>query len=154
MTTSKYLSILNGLPTLYNAVSVSSGVSDTGKIPALDSTGKVDQSMLSLLPSPIVTVSATSKTLALSDVSSFQMCTATTAVSITVPPNSSVAFPVGTEIHIYQDNVGAVTIFAGSGVTIVTYGLNAAASYKVLGRYATVTLKKLSTNGWLLTGLV
>lgn len=40
------------------------------------------------------------------------------STNVTVPPNSSVAFPVGTLITVVQKNTGDVTIVAGSGVTI------------------------------------
>jgi hypothetical protein len=40
------------------------------------------------------------------------------ANTVTVPPNSSVAFPVGTEIKVTQIGAGATTFVAGAGVTI------------------------------------
>jgi hypothetical protein len=42
----------------------------------------------------------------------------TSSATITIPPNSSVAFPVGTVISIARINSGALTLQAGSGVTI------------------------------------
>ncbi|HRR40395.1 MAG TPA: hypothetical protein P5244_04080, partial [Syntrophales bacterium] len=57
---------------------------------------------------PIVNVTA-SKTLALTDAGTLQICThASTAIDITVPPNSSVAFPVGTEIAIKMGGAAQV----------------------------------------------
>lgn len=69
------------------------------------------------------------------------------AVHVTVPPNSSVAFPVGTEILIVQVGTGAVDLVAGSGVTINTqYGL------KLTGRWAAALLVKRATDTWLAVG--
>ena len=41
------------------------------------------------------------------------------AVNVTIPPNSSVDFPVGTEILIYRNGAGSVTLVAGTSVTII-----------------------------------
>jgi hypothetical protein len=74
---------------------------------------------------------------------------ASTPITATVPPNSSVAFPVGSLIHLCQWGAAAVTVAAGSGVTI-----NKAAS-KTLGiaeQYGVVSLWKQATNVWLLFG--
>jgi hypothetical protein len=61
----------------------------------------------------------TSYTLVLSDadVKAVEM-NSVSSTNVTVPPNSSVAFPVGTLITVVQKNTGDVTIVAGSGVTI------------------------------------
>lgn len=70
------------------------------------------------------------------------------AVTATVPPNSSVPFPFGTQIDIVQTGAGKVTLAQGSGVTI-----SSIASYKSLSaQYAAATLLKLDTNAWLLSG--
>lgn len=71
-----------------------------------------------------------------------------TAIGLTVPPNSSVAFDVGTLINVYQYGAGAASIVAGSGVTIRS--LNS--SLTISGRYAMVTLLKIATDEWLLVG--
>jgi hypothetical protein len=42
----------------------------------------------------------------------------TGSATITIPPNSSVAFPIGTIISIARINTGSVALTAGSGVTI------------------------------------
>ena len=42
------------------------------------------------------------------------------ANTFTIPPNSSVAFPVGTILNIAQTGAGQTTITQGSGVTIVS----------------------------------
>lgn len=70
------------------------------------------------------------------------------AVTVTVPPNSSVAFPVGAQIEVTQTGAGKVTLAQGSGVTITSL-----ASYKsIAGQYASATLYKRATDTWQLSG--
>lgn len=70
------------------------------------------------------------------------------AITVTVPPNSSVAFPVGTQIEVTQTGAGKVTLAQGSGVTITSL-----ASYKsIAGQYASATLYKRATDTWQLSG--
>lgn len=70
------------------------------------------------------------------------------ATTVTVPPNSSVAFPIGTRIDVAQVGAGKVTLAQGSGVTI-----NSLSSNKALaGQYVGATLVKTATDTWLLTG--
>lgn len=71
-----------------------------------------------------------------------------TANNFTVPPNSSVAFPVGTSILIYQEGAGLTTTVAGSGVTIVKRG----DSLAMAGQYGLATLVKRATDTWILSG--
>lgn len=78
------------------------------------------------------------------------LCTFSNAAAqtVTVPPNSSVAFPVGAKIDVAALGAGKVTLAQGAGVTI-----NSAAGYKALGaQYAGGTLIKLATDTWLLIG--
>lgn len=70
------------------------------------------------------------------------------AITVTVPPNSSVAFPVGTQIEVTQTGAGKTTLAQGSGVTITSL-----ASYKsIAGQYASATLYKRATDTWQLSG--
>ena len=69
------------------------------------------------------------------------------AVDCTVPPNSSVAFAVGTSIMVAQTGAGQVTMVAGSGVT-----LRSSPGLKLRAQYSSVTCTKIATDEWLLTG--
>lgn len=70
------------------------------------------------------------------------------AITATVPPNSSVAFPVGTQIDVAQLGAGKVTLAQGSGVTI-----NSASGNKAISaQYVAVSLIKTATDTWLLIG--
>lgn len=70
------------------------------------------------------------------------------ATTVTVPPNASVAFPVGTQIDCVQLGAGAVTFVGGSGVTVSSLSGN----LKIAGQYVGVTLLKTATNTWILMG--
>lgn len=67
---------------------------------------------------------------------------------ITVPPNSSVAFPIGTIIEFIQLGVGQVTFVAGAGVTIRSPSNNV----RLASQYSTASLRKRATDEWVLVG--
>ncbi len=69
-----------------------------------------------------------------------------TAVTITVPADSTVNFPIGTSIDILRTNTGEVTI-AGSGATV-----NATPGLKLRDRWSSATLFKRGANLWVLFG--
>lgn len=69
------------------------------------------------------------------------------ANTLTVPPNSSVAFPVGTEITILQTGTGQTTITPGSGVTI-----NATPGLKIRAQWGSATVIKRGTDTWVAIG--
>ena len=70
-----------------------------------------------------------------------------TANTYTVPPNSDVAFAIGTRIHVRQSGAGATTIAEGAGVTI-----NTPETLVLAKQHATATLVKISTDEWDLMG--
>jgi hypothetical protein len=77
-------------------------------------------------------------------------CTFTNAaaVTVTVPPNSAVAFPVGTLINVSQRGAGKVTFAQGSGVTINSLNNNKS----LAGQFVGGTLEKMATDTWDLYG--
>ena len=86
-------------------------------------------------------------TLVLTDVGKFIDMDKATAVTLTVPLNSSVAFPIGTQIIIRQKGVGQVTVTPIGGVT-----LNNANGLITYGQYSVVALIKLATDTWAIFG--
>ena len=62
--------------------------------------------------------STTSRTLQLSDAGKMIEATHADPSTVTVPPSSSVAFPVGTLVGVYSAGAGGVTIAEGTGVTV------------------------------------
>ena len=97
--------------------------------------------------SAVRTQSGTTYTLVLGDAGDYIQTTSTTAVTITVPPQSSVTWAADTEIYFEQNNTGQITIAAGAGVTI-----NSSESLKTFARYSVVALKRVASDVWTLTG--
>lgn len=97
----------------------------------------------------LVTVSSqnASYTLVLGDAAKMVEMSNGSANNLTVPPNSSVAFPVGTVIDVLQVGAGQTTIVAGSGVTI-----NYAIGLKLRAQWSAATLVKRATNTWVAIG--
>jgi len=93
----------------------------------------------------------TSYTFALSDAQSMVTMNNAAANTATVPPNSSVAFPIGTTIAVQQLGAGKTTIAAGSGVTINYLSTLTAA---IVGQYGVAQLIKTGTNTWTLFGAI
>jgi hypothetical protein len=86
-------------------------------------------------------------TLALANAGKVVEVNSATTVTITVPPNSSVAFPIGTTLELYQQGAGMVTVAAGAGVTIRSLnGVNTAQ------QFASASLRKRATDEWVLLG--
>lgn len=90
----------------------------------------------------------TTYTFVLADNGKYCRFTNSGAVTVTVPPNSSVALPVGTQIDVIQGGAGKVTFAQGSGVTINSLSGNKS----LVGRYAGGTLIKRATDEWDLVG--
>ena len=70
------------------------------------------------------------------------------ANTFTVPPNSSVAFGVGTQINIAMLGAGQTSVVAGAGVTLNSAG----AKLKLDAQYALCTCVKTGTNEWFVVG--
>jgi hypothetical protein len=70
------------------------------------------------------------------------------ANTLTIPPNSSVAYGIGTQINIAQLGAGTVTITAGAGVTLNSAG----SKLKTDAQYAVATCVKTDTNTWFVVG--
>ena len=70
------------------------------------------------------------------------------ANTFTIPPNSSVAFGIGTQINIAQLSNGQTSIVAGAGVTLNSAG----AKLKLSAQYAVATCVKTDTNEWFVVG--
>lgn len=97
--------------------------------------------------STVRTQSGTTYTLVLGDAGDYIQTTSTTAVTITVPLQSSVAWAADTEIYFEQNNTGQITIAGASGVTI-----NSSETLKSFARYSVIALKRVAENVWTLTG--
>ena len=84
----------------------------------------------------------TTYTLVLADDHKLVSCANANPITLTVPLNSSVAFPVGTQILILQKGAGAVTIEGDTGVNVYSAdSVNATTA-----QYSMAGLIKIATN--------
>lgn len=89
-----------------------------------------------------------SYTLVITDINRAIEMNSASATVVTVPPNSSVAFPLGAIVEVSRYGAGTVTIAAGAGVTI-----RSRASLLAIGnQYGAVSLRKRATDEWVLVG--
>jgi len=89
------------------------------------------------------TQTGTSYTVVLTDAGKQVTMSNASASTLTVPPNSSVAFDVGTRIQVIQLGAGAVTLTQGAGVTV-----SSLAASLVMKQYQVAILIKTGTNTW------
>jgi hypothetical protein len=103
------------------------------------------------VPATGATVTTTSFGPVLANANQYIRCTNSVGCSITVPTNSTVAFPLWTELHFRQANTGGLAFIGAIGVTInVPDGFENG----TVAEGATVTLKKVAENEWDLFGLL
>lgn len=93
--------------------------------------------------SPVVTEGGSSRVLALGDAGAYIRLTNAGAVEITVPPQSSVAWPANAEISFRLAAAGTVSITEGSGVTV--HNKAGAADLAEHGNFA---LKRVAEDTW------
>jgi hypothetical protein len=95
----------------------------------------------------ITNAQVASYTLVLTDKDKLVEVSNASANTLTVPLNSSVAFPVGSQITVLQTGAGATTITATGGVTI-----NATPGLILRAQWSSVTLIKRATDTWVALG--
>lgn len=98
---------------------------------------------------PIVTFTG-DKTLALTDAGALQRHTGASAHALTIPPNASVAFPIGTVIPLRAYGAGFLTVTRGAGVTLTVAGSIGTDTNVVILQYEYRILVKEDTNVWVL----
>jgi len=90
----------------------------------------------------------TTYVLELTDAGKIVSCTNASAITLTIPTNAAVSFPIGTEIILVQYGAGALSVTPDGGVT-----LNSASSYRTLyEQYSAAALIKKDTDLWILVG--
>lgn len=97
----------------------------------------------------IVTDSSTSITPTLDQKEYLFKCTSASAVTFTLPAESSVNFPVGSVLHVVQYGTGQVTISPASGVTLNYISTK---SPSTSAQYAKILAIKIASDEWMLTG--
>jgi hypothetical protein len=89
----------------------------------------------------------TAYTAALTDNNKIITLDNSSAITLTVPANSSVAFPVGAMVNFMQKGVGEVSVTGATGVTVQSGN-----GYKSRAQYSLATVIKLDTDSWVLIG--
>ena len=95
-----------------------------------------------------VNTQTASYTLALTDNGKVVEMNVGSANNLTIPLNSSIAFPVGAQLDIFQYGSGQTTVVATGGVTIRSKG----GALKLTGQYSGATLYQRATDEWVLVG--
>lgn len=94
---------------------------------------------------PIDAETGTPYTLELLDANAYKPMSHTSTLTINIPDNATVAFPIGTVITFEQRGAGQLTISGNLGVTV--YGNNESA-----GQYFVIQAIKTDTDTWVLIG--
>ena len=100
------------------------------------------------VPTQVQNARTDSYTLVLSDAGKLVEMGKATAQTLTIPLNSSVAFPTGTKIDVIQTGAGETTIAGASGVTVNSEG----SKLKINAQWQAVTLIKRATDTWVAIG--
>lgn len=116
----------------------------SGNVPQLDGNGKIVSAVLALEINP---QTGTTYTTVSGDAGKLVTLTNASAIALTIPPNSSVAYPVGTSIAFQQGGAGTVTMGPGAGVTL--QNRNGLVSG---GQYAMWSITKIDTDTWAVVG--
>jgi len=99
------------------------------------------------------TVTATSDTFVLADADNKLLIYSTTGtVTITIPPNSSVAMTTGSVVNIVKTGAtGTLSITQGSGVTISSAGATST-NPVITSAFKAASCMKIDTNSWIVVG--
>lgn len=135
------------------------GTVTSSTTPAATITGTAPNQTLNLVlakgdqgdPAPTVTAinaqTGTSYTLALTDANNMVELNNASAITLTVPTDAAVNFPIGSLVTIMQTGVGQVTIAGPSGGTF-----NYTPGNKLRTQWSGATLIKRAANTWVLNG--
>jgi len=135
-------------------------ITTTGTI-AIDTATTVDKTTAQILSNktltdPIVTESVnaqtgTTYTPVLTDAAKMVTLSNASAITVTLPPNSSVAYAAGSKIDFIQKGAGQVSFAQGAGVTIRSVGATATAP-KLRVQYSAATCWYEGSDVWYIVG--
>jgi hypothetical protein len=108
-----------------------------------------DKSKLDSLTAATIRTATANDVAVLGDANNVVQMDVATSNTFTVPPNSSVAFPIGSSLELWQKGAGQTTITGGSGVTILYH---ASLTLKLKGQNSGASLRKVATDTWRLVG--
>ena len=130
-----------------NAVLVGTGASTTAWTTSPTVSGTITAGAV-VAPLAINAQTGTTYTFVAADAGKLVTSSNGSGQTFTVPPNSSVAFDVGTQILIQNIGSANCTLAQGSGVTIQSKD----SDKEIDGQYAAATLIKTATDTWSLIG--
>ena len=124
-------------------VSVSNG--DIGIIP--NGTGKTK---ITNIEAPLTqnTQTGTTYTAVLADAEKMITLSNAAAITMTIPANASVAYPIGTKLNFMQLGAGQVTV----AITTDTLNVESSLTLLLAGQYAAATAFKVTATTWVLFG--
>ena len=93
----------------------------------------------------------TTYTFVLADDGKFVTASNASAITVTIPPISSEAYPIGAQLNIVQKGAGQVTFAQGAGVTIRSTGTTASAP-KLRVQYSSATAVHEGSDIWYVVG--
>ena len=96
----------------------------------------------------VVEVKTTTYTLTLNDANKFLDMTDSSPLSVLIPDEADVNFPIGTTITVRQGGTGAVTIAADNAATLESL----AGNLLLAGQYGAATLVKIDSDVWSVFG--
>ena len=126
-------------------------------LPAAQVTAGTLQSGMTI-PDPTLTFSinaqtGTTYTPVLADAGKIVTLNNGSAITLTIPPNSSVAYPVGSSLTFINIGAGLTTFAQGSGVTIASSGGTATAP-SITAQHNSATAIKIATDTWQVIGAI
>ena len=95
----------------------------------------------------VQTETGTARTLTASDQNSIISFTSSSAITVTLPVNTSEELNNGFQVRLDRDGTGTLTVVAQAGATV-----NSAAGLTARVRYSSVTIVKTANNVYKLTG--
>lgn len=141
---SSSVSITGGSITGITDLAVADG--GTGASTAANARANLDAGQAGVLT--VINNETSSYTLVLTDRGGLVEMSSASAITLSIPLDATVAFPIGTVINVISIGTGQTSIAPISGVTLLSYG----AKRKLSGQYSMGTLIKKDTNTWYLAG--
>lgn len=137
---------INATPAFDDLTDVTLTSSTTNDVVYYNGTAWVNKYVASI-PTLTNAQTGTTYTLVLGDAGKIIEVDNASSITVTIPTNASVAYPVGTQITILQTGAGQITVSGPSGGT-----LNATPGTKLRAQWSSATLLKRATDTWVLIG--
>ena len=136
--------------TTSNEITYGNTINVSGNISAGNVNSNVNGFSIGYLEIPQVSLTA-DDTIALEDSGKHFYSNTAGNITLTIPTNATVAFPIGTAISIVEEAAGNILVNAAAGVNLYLAG-NATAANRVLATYGMATLMKVGTDTWFING--